>query len=70
MTSQIPYEILEERAAEQRRQLHNSVTELRSSVRERLDVKRTVNQHFAAVAGITGLVALVVGWGFAGLFVD
>ena len=38
MTSAVPYEIFEERAAQQRRQLHNSVSELRLTLAERLDV--------------------------------
>src|SRR5262245_26267354 len=34
MTSPMPFDELEARAAEQRRQLHNTVTELRQTVRE------------------------------------
>lgn len=70
MTSRIPFEILEERAAEQRRQLHNSVNELRSTLRERLDVKRNARQYLLPATGIAGLIALVVGWGLGGIFVD
>ena len=69
MTSQVPFEILEERAAQQRRQLHNSVSELRSSLRKRLDIKRNAREYLLPAAGVAGLVALVVGWGFGGLFV-
>ncbi len=68
----LPTDVLEERAAEQRRRLHNSVSELRSSVREKLDVKRNVKEysqeHFMpAVAGV-GFVGLVLGYVFAGIF--
>jgi hypothetical protein len=39
-TNNVPTDRLELRAADQRRRLHSSVTELRSKVHERLDVKR------------------------------
>lgn len=77
----VPAEILEKRAAEQRRALHNDVQQLRSmvetevrgrveEVRERLDVKRNVARHFAPVAAAMALIALSVGYGFAGIFTD
>ena len=68
----VPQEILEKRAAEQRRALHNSVRQLRSAVkhevRERTDVQRNVKRHFGTVAGATAVIALSLGWGFAGIF--
>ena len=68
----VPQEILEKRAAEQQRALHNSVQQLRSAmkqeVRERTDVKRNVKRHFGSVAGTTAAIALAMGWGFAGIF--
>ena len=68
MTDVMPTEILEARAAEQRRQLHNSVQDLRSVVRDRLDVKRNIRQHFLPAAGIVGLAALVLGYSATGIF--
>jgi len=69
---QLPAEILEKRAAEQRRALHNDVQELRSAVRheirERTDIKRNVRRHFAPIAGGTAVVALALGYGTAGIF--
>ncbi len=69
---QLPAEILEKRAAEQRRALHNDVQQLRSAVRqeirERTDIKRNVRRHFAPVAGSTAVVALALGYGTAGIF--
>ena len=70
---------LEQRAAEQRRRLHNSVSDLRSSltdlklsveenVRERLDVNRIARQHLWRLAAGASLVALMAGHGIAGLF--
>lgn len=68
----VPTEILEKRAAEQRRALHNDVQHLRSAVRhevrERTDIKRNVRRHFAPIAGATAVVALTLGYGAAGIF--
>ena len=77
----IPTEILEKRAAEQRRALHNDVQQLRSvvetevrervdEVRARLDVKRNVSRHFAPVAGAAALIALSLGYSLAGIFTE
>jgi len=68
----LPAEILEKRAAEQRRSLHNDVQQLRSVVRqevqERTDVKRNVRRHFVPIAGVTAVLALACGYGAAGIF--
>ena len=70
MTNAVPFEVLEQRAANQRRQLHESVTELRSAVREKLDVKRTARQYVVPATGVAALLGLVIGYGLAGIFVD
>ena len=68
----LPAEILEQRAAEQRRALHNDVQELRSKVRskvrERTDVKRTVRRHFTPAAAVTAVFAVAFGYGLTGIF--
>jgi len=68
----LPTEILEQRAAEQRRALHNDVQELRSvvraEVRERTDVKRIVRRNFAPAAGAAVVISLALGYGVAGIF--
>jgi hypothetical protein len=64
----LPTEVLEQRAADQRRQLHNSVQELRLVVREQADVKRHVRRHYAPLAGVAAVVGLTLGYGFAGIF--
>jgi hypothetical protein len=70
--SQIPSEVLEQRAAEQRRRLHNSVSKLRSSVteavREKLDVKRYIIQYMGPVTAVTALAGLMFGYSTAGIF--
>ena len=79
LSTHFPAEVLEQRAAEQRRRLHNSVTDLLSSltdlkssveenVRERLDVQRFARQHLWTLAAGTSFIALLIGHGVAGLF--
>jgi hypothetical protein len=71
-TNKLPAELLEKRAAEQRRSLHNDVQELRTvvrdEIRERTDVKRNVRRHFGAIASVTAMLALTAGYGFTGIF--
>lgn len=68
MNSALPVDILERKAAEQRRQIHNSVVELRHSVKERLEIKRIVRGHFWKVAGTLAAAGLVLGYTLAGVF--
>ena len=69
MSAGIPVDVLERQAAEQRRQLHNSVIELRQSVKEKLDVKRTAREHLWPAAGGLALVGLLLGYGLSGVFI-
>jgi len=69
MTSPLPrmaMDELEERAASQRRRLHDNVIELRQTVRERLDVKRNVRDHLGPAALAMGLLGLTLGYVVAG----
>jgi len=70
----VPAEILEQRAAEQRRALHNDVRQLRSvveaEVRERIDVRRNVARYFGPIAGASALIALSLGYSLTGIFTD
>ena len=72
MTNSLPNDVLEQRAAEQRRQLHNSVSELRSSVKEKLDVRRNAEeyyrQHLPQAAAAAGVLGLALGWIVGGAF--
>ncbi len=70
MTSNIPYELLEERAAKQRRDLHNRVVELRSTVAERLDVKNAAREYLWPAAGVAAAVGLMLGYGLTGIFTN
>jgi hypothetical protein len=68
MTEGIPVDVLEKRAADERRQLHNSVQQLRESVHERLDVKRNVRNHLGMVSGAMAVIGLIVGYSVTGIF--
>ncbi len=66
--SGLPADILETRAADQRRELHNRVTELRSTLRDSLDLKRNAREYLWPAAGVAGVLGLILGYGFTGIF--
>jgi hypothetical protein len=68
MTNTVPADVLEARAAEQRRQLHNSMTELRSTLRERLDLKKNARQYLWPATGAATAIGLIAGYMFGGIF--
>ena len=68
MTNPLPTDVLEIRAADQRRQLHNSVTELRSTLKQTLDVRRKAREYLPHAAGAVGFLGLVMGYGLTGIF--
>ena len=68
MTNAVSYEVLEERAAEQRRQLHNSVSELRSTVQKKFDVKKNATQYLGPAAAVAAVLGLMLGYGLTGIF--
>lgn len=68
MGPQVPSDILELRAAQQRRRLHHTVAELRDTVRERVDVRRNARQYFLPAAGVAAAVGLVMGYSAGGVF--
>ena len=68
MTEGIPVDVLEKRAADQRRQLHDTVLELRQNVQEKLDVKRNVRNHLGLVSGVLAVVGLALGYAVTGVF--
>ena len=67
----VPGEMLEKRAAEQRRALHDHVQELRTAVkaevRERTDLQQHVRRHFLPAAGALAVIGLSAGYGLAGI---
>lgn len=66
--SALPPDVLELRAAEQRRRIHDSVLELRSKLEDKLDVRKNAAEHVWPASGIAVLVGLVAGWGVAAMF--
>lgn len=70
MTKGMPVEVLAARAGEQRRQLHNDVAELRSAIREQLDVRKQVSPYVFPASGVAAVVGLVFGYALTGLFTD
>jgi hypothetical protein len=68
MESKMPPDILEVRAAEERRRIHQRVLELREQVEEKLDVRRQAAAYVWPASGVAAMVALVVGWGLGGIF--
>ena len=68
----VPTAVLEERAVEQRRRLHNTVSDLREQVRytvqEKLDLQRYASEYAWPAAGVAGLISQLFGYSFAGIF--
>jgi hypothetical protein len=65
--SNIPTDLLELQAAEQRRRLHNSVAELRVQMREKLDLRRNARRYFWPASAVVGVCGLMLGYGFGGV---
>jgi hypothetical protein len=69
-------DMLELRAAEERKRLSDSVQELRDQIhdkslylREKLDVKKNARQYFWPAAGGAAVFGLLFGYGVAAVFV-
>jgi len=68
----LPPDMLETQAAEQRRRIHQSVSELKTTVqqniREKVDPQRLSLQHLWTIAAGASAFALLLGYGAAGMF--
>lgn len=68
----LPTEMLEQRAAEQRRRLHDSVSELRCSVteavREKFDLRRYLRLYMRPATTAAVICGLLLGHNTAGMF--
>jgi hypothetical protein len=76
MAEYMSTDMLELRAAEERKRLHYSVEELRAGLRtkseylrEKLDVKKNARQYFWPAAGGATVLGLLMGYGVAAVFV-
>jgi hypothetical protein len=65
----LPSQDLELKAADERRRLHETVTQLRSTVADILDVRRNVRQHLWELCTATAVISLATGYLVTGLFV-
>jgi hypothetical protein len=70
MTDAVTTEVLEQRAQAQRQRLHSTVTQLCSSVCERMDIENAARQHIWKISAGAAIMALLLGYGAAGLFTD
>jgi hypothetical protein len=68
MSSNVPSYTLEMRAADQRRRLHSSVVELRTKMKEKLDVKEAARRYVPALSGAAALFGVLLGYGLTGMF--
>ncbi len=66
--SAMPTDMLEMRAADQRRRIHASVIELRTRLEDKLDIRKRAAEYVGPASGVAVLLGLIVGWGFAGMF--
>ena len=66
----LPTGDLEAKAADDRRRLHTSVEELRSHLRDTLDVNKNTREHLGLACAAAALVGLTAGYAFTGIFTD
>ena len=67
--AELPSYDLELKAADERRRLHEVVTEFRGSLRENLDMKKQIRERWLAACGVAVVLGLGLGYSLAGLFV-
>ena len=68
-TDDLPGDILEQRAIEQRHRLHLTVTALRTKVADDIDVRKVGRRYFWQAVGAAALLGWILGNGAAGMFV-
>ena len=64
----LPSYDLELKAADDRRRLHKTVSELKSAVRDKLDVNKNAREHLGLLCGISALIGLAAGYTVSGVF--
>ncbi len=64
----VPADMLEIRAAEQRRRIHDSVLELREHLEEKLDVRKKAAEYALPASGVAAFLGLLFGYGIASMF--
>jgi len=66
---ELPLETLISQAEQQRSRIHNDIADLRSSLRQAMDAKKLARENLRPALGIAGIVGLIAGYSFAGMFV-
>jgi hypothetical protein len=67
--SDLPTYDLELKAANDRQRLHESVDQLCSEIRDKLDVNRMARRHLALGCGIASVLGITAGYLINGIFV-
>jgi hypothetical protein len=68
ITPEMPPDILEMKAVEQRERLHGTISELRSNVRQKLDLKTQAREYVWPVTTVAALLSLAFGYTAGSLF--
>jgi hypothetical protein len=68
MGTNVPTDILEMRAVEQRRRIHETVLELREQLDEKLDIKKRATEYIVPASGVAAFLGLLFGYGVASMF--
>jgi hypothetical protein len=68
LSPQVPSSVLELRAAEQRRRLHNTVADLRETMADRMNVKKLARTYIWPATGVAAFAGLILGYGMGGIF--
>ena len=68
--SDMKLDSLEVRAGEQRKQIHDSVQELKSNVQAKLDPKRNARIYFPQIATVAAILGLSAGYVVGSIFTD
>ena len=68
MGATVPTDVLELRAAEQRRRIHDSILELRQQIDHKLDVRKKASEYVLPASGAAAFMGLLLGYGVASMF--
>jgi hypothetical protein len=68
MNSMSP-ENLENKAAEQRRRIDTSVSELTETLKDKVNFNNIAREHLLPVSAVGAVLGLVLGYGVTGIFV-
>jgi hypothetical protein len=67
MNLPVPVDLLEERAAEERRNLRRDLKNVKYTWEHKLNIKQNLREHLWQAAGISALVSGALGYAAAGL---